>query len=222
MLKDWLADTGLALHAVRLAPPAGSSLAAADRARREGTVAGVERALAVTRHVATDVVVLALGSPSSHTTNTGGQPDPKAARRSLQAVLTAMDGAGSTLVAVEIGADGLFEPGRLVRMLEDDVDLRPARLCLDFGHTTDAITLVDSIEAAAGHLAAVRIHDVTRRGRHHLVPFEGDIDWGTALMTLQKIGYDGTLTLAVDATGDSRDVLRRTARARDKLERLLV
>ena len=84
------------------------------------------------------------------------------------------------------------------------------------------MTLVDSIEAAAGHLAAVRLHDVTRRGRRHLVPFEGDVDWGTALMTLRKIGYDGTLTLAVDGGADSRDALRRAALARDRLARLLV
>ena len=39
-------------------------------------------------------------------------------------------------------------------------------------------------------------------------------------MTLQKIGYDGTLMLEVDGGGDWRDILRRAARARAKLERL--
>ena len=222
-LKDWLADTGLALHAVRIGPAAGSSLATADRSRREDAVKGVARAVAITRHVTTGVVVLDLGSSVGRASAAaGGRPEPKAARRSLQTVLAAAEEARSPRVAVEIAAEGLFAPGQLVRMIEDDVDLGAVRLCLDFGHTTDAMTLVDSIEGAAGHLAAVRLHDVTRRGRRHLVPFDGDIDWGTALMTLRKIGYDGTLTLAVDADGDSRDVLRRTALARDKLARLLM
>ena len=221
-LKDWLADTALTVHAVRVGPPVGSSLATADRSRREDAVAGVTRAVTASRQVTPDVVVLDLGSSVGRAGGGGGRPEPKAVRRSLQTVLAAAEEAGAIRIAVEIGANGLFAPGRLVRMIEDDVDLRTVRLCLDFGHTTDAMTLVDSIEAAAGHLAAVRLHDVTRRGRRHLVPFEGDVDWGTALMTLRKIGYDGTLTLAVDGGADSRGALRRAALARDRLARLLV
>jgi len=54
----------------------------------------------------------------------------------------------------------------------------------------------------------------------HLVPFEGGIDWPTAMMTMQKIGYDGLLMLEVAGGADWRAVLARATRARTKLERL--
>ena len=102
------------------------------------------------------------------------------------------------------------------------MDLRPAGICLDFGYRSGAERLVDTIEVIGGHLISTHVHDVDGRGRRHLVPFAGHVDWATALMTLQKIGYDDTLTFVLEAAGDARDVLRRAARARDRLRRLLI
>jgi hypothetical protein len=42
------------------------------------------------------------------------------------------------------------------------------------------------------------------------------------MMTTQKVGYDGILMFEVAGSGDTRDVLRRAAKARERLERLLV
>jgi hypothetical protein len=42
------------------------------------------------------------------------------------------------------------------------------------------------------------------------------------MMVAQKIGYDGALMFEVANTGDPLDVLKRTARARERLEKNLV
>jgi len=42
------------------------------------------------------------------------------------------------------------------------------------------------------------------------------------MMETQKIGYDGVLMLEVADTGDPVDVLRRSAKARERLEQTFV
>ena len=64
------------------------------------------------------------------------------------------------------------------------------------------------------------LHDNLGVTDQHLVPFEGGVDWPAAMMTMQKVGYDGMLMLEVAGGADWRDVLKRAARARTKLERL--
>ena len=63
------------------------------------------------------------------------------------------------------------------------------------------------------------MHDNGGRRDDHLVPFAGTIDWDAAMMATQKIGYDGALMLEVGDTGDPVDVLRRSVKARERLEK---
>jgi sugar phosphate isomerase/epimerase len=66
------------------------------------------------------------------------------------------------------------------------------------------------------------VHDNRAREDDHLVPFAGSINWDTAMMETQKIGYDGLLMLEVADTGDPLDVLKRSAAARERLEKTFV
>ena len=52
-------------------------------------------------------------------------------------------------------------------------------------------------------------------------PGEGLIDWPAALMSLQKIGYDGTWMFEVANTSTPKAVLQKTEAARRRFERLL-
>jgi sugar phosphate isomerase/epimerase len=54
------------------------------------------------------------------------------------------------------------------------------------------------------------------------VPFAGGIDWDAALMTTQKVGYDGAFVLELDGGEDALDVLRRAERACGELERRFI
>jgi sugar phosphate isomerase/epimerase len=65
------------------------------------------------------------------------------------------------------------------------------------------------------------VHDNRGIVDEHLVPFEGAIDWPAALMTIQKVGYEGTLLFEVRNSGDAEAVLARTSAARRQFERIL-
>ena len=45
------------------------------------------------------------------------------------------------------------------------------------------------------------------------MPFDGGIDWNAALMSMQKIGYDGTYLMEVANTGAPADVLEQARAA---------
>ena len=55
------------------------------------------------------------------------------------------------------------------------------------------------------------MHDNHRRNDEHLVPYLGAIDWDVALMTMQKIGYEGTYLMELANTGSPADVLEAAA-----------
>jgi sugar phosphate isomerase/epimerase len=82
--------------------------------------------------------------------------------------------------------------------------------------------VVDAIETLSGHLWTTHVHDNRGQSDDHLVPYAGSIDWEAAMMGMQKIGYDGTVLFEVGDTGDPVEVLRRTAAARERLERAFV
>ena len=81
--------------------------------------------------------------------------------------------------------------------------------------------MADAIETVSGHLAAIDVHDNRGRADDHLVPFDGLIDWPSALTTMQKVGYDGALTFELAARGSTKDTLARAREARRKMEDLL-
>ena len=66
------------------------------------------------------------------------------------------------------------------------------------------------------------MHDNRGRDDDHLVPFHGTIDWDVALMTMQKIGYEGTYLMELANTGVAgRGPRGRAPRARQRFERTL-
>jgi sugar phosphate isomerase/epimerase len=89
------------------------------------------------------------------------------------------------------------------------------------GHAFLTGDLVDSIEVVSGHLVTTHVHDNRGKADDHLVPFEGRIDWPTALMSLQKVGYDGVIMFELANTGDAREVLRKTVEARARFEEIV-
>ena len=72
---------------------------------------------------------------------------------------------------------------------------------MDFGHAHLMGDVADAVETAAEHLITTHVHDNSGREDDHLVPFQGTIDWAAALMTMQKIGYDGTYLMELANTG---------------------
>ena len=81
--------------------------------------------------------------------------------------------------------------------------------------------LGDAIEACSGHLIATHLHDNKGKTDDHLAPGEGAIDWPSTLMSLQKVGYDGTWLFEVANTSTPGEVLKRIEKVRHRFESLL-
>ncbi|MBM3778343.1 MAG: sugar phosphate isomerase/epimerase [Acidimicrobiia bacterium] len=235
-LAEWLNDTRLELHsvhapivdAIRDGRWVGSySLASPNEDRRSAAIAEAGAALAVARVLPYAFLVVHVGVPddvlatSAGDRHLGADNQPGAARRSLDALAAQARDVGVRL-ALEVIPNALSAPAELVRLIEDDLDLPNVGVCLDYGHANLGGDVTDAVEALSGHLVTTHVHDNDGRHDEHLVPFAGTIDWDQAIMATRKVGYDGCLMFEVAGTGDPADVLRRTVKARERLDRMLV
>jgi sugar phosphate isomerase/epimerase len=227
-LQQWLAEAGLELYSVHAPvsdrysggrPGEIISIASADAKARAEAIAEVERALQIARRIPMKVLVVHLGWPRSHT-RFGGS-NRAAARRSIEELFLMAEPLG-VRIAVEVIANDLSRAGSLVHFAEEDLDAAEVGICLDFGHAHMDGDLVDAIEVASGHLAAIHVHDNRGRADDHLMPFEGTIDWPAALTAVQKVGYDGALIFEIATRGSSsKDALARARTARRRMEEMM-
>ena len=144
-----------------------------------------------------------------------------AALRSLQELAPVAAEAG-VRIAVEVIPNDLSSPAALTRLLEEDLDLPEIGICFDFGHAHLMGDVTDALEALSCLLVTTHVHDNAGRRDDHLVPFAGSIDWDRAMMSTQKVGYEGPLMFEVAGTGDPQSVLRHAMKARARLEEMLI
>jgi sugar phosphate isomerase/epimerase len=226
-LKQWLAETGLTMGSVH-APitdvfgghgwHATYSNAVGAHDRREAAVRETEAALQMARHIPFDILVLHLGTPTNMQ-----NPDDNhrnAAIRSLEEICSVAEPLG-VKVAVEVIPNRISDATSLVSILEHDLDAIRPGICLDFGHAHLMGDVADAIETVAEHVIATHVHDNHGREDEHLVPFLGSIDWDLALVTMQKIGYEGTYLMELAGGGHPATVLEEARRARQRFERAL-
>jgi len=226
-LGHWLAETGLRLasvHApIELSSGAGQpggalSNALPDGARRQAAIRETEAALEIARRVPFDLLIVHLGTPAARAEP--GDNSRAAAIRSAEEICRLADVVGIR-VAFEVIPNELSTAAALATMLERDLEAPRAGICMDFGHAHLMGDVADAIETAAEHLIATHIHDNGGREDRHLAPFLGSINWDMALMSMQKIGYDGTYLLELANTGEPASVLDEARRARERFERTL-
>lgn len=225
-LGEWLKETGLALHGIH-APIVQSmdggdrwgeaiSNAVSDHARRLAAVREADTALNIARAIPADVFVVHLGTPTAQ----GGENHRNAAFRSVEDICRAAEPIGIR-VALEVIPNPLSDAASLVTMIERDLELPRTGICLDFGHAFLMGDVADTIEAVAEHLITTHVHDNKGKQDEHLVPFAGRINWDMALMTMQKVGYDGTYLMELANTGSPAEVLQQAQAARKRFEKLL-
>ncbi|HJR59378.1 MAG TPA: sugar phosphate isomerase/epimerase family protein [Vicinamibacterales bacterium] len=226
-LGRWLKDSGLVLHSIHApihetfgAGKGGAtfSTAASDGAKRQAAVREAEAAIAILKQIPAKFVVVHLGTPAAKAG--AGDNSRAAASRSVEEVCKAAEPLGAR-VALEVIPNDLSSAATLVTMLERDFDGSSVGLCMDFGHAHLMGDVADAIELAAEHLITTHVHDNRRREDDHLVPYQGTIDWAAALVTMQKIGYDGTYLMELANTGSPAAVLEEARRARQRIERAL-
>ena len=190
-LAEWLSDTRLTLHSVHASGDA------------------LEVALA-SLTIASQIpfAFLVMHRPSANT------------ERTLRATTEAA-AAAHVKVALEVKGDPGSTADALVRLIEEELEDIDVGICLDFGRAHLLGDLIEAIETVSGHLWTTHVHDNGGKKNDHLVPYAGSIDWESAMMATQKIGYDGVFMLEV-AGGDPVDVLKRAVKARERLEKTFV
>jgi sugar phosphate isomerase/epimerase len=228
-LAEWLADTGLELHSMH-APIVDAmqdgrwvgsySTASGNETRRRAAVDHARAALNVARIVPYRFLVVHLGMPIVENVPPGDNQS-SATRRSVEELVAAASDVG-VRIALEVIPNDLSSPAALVHLLEDDLESIDAGICLDYGHAHLFGDVTEAVETISGHLWTTHVHDNAGVHDEHLVPFAGSIDWQSAIMATQKIGYDGVLMFEVARRGDAAEVLRRTVAARERLEGLFV
>ena len=225
-LAEWLSDTRLELHSVHA--PAFEALrhgrwvgafsnASSDETRRKAAIAEAEAALALARHVPFRFLVTHIGVPASEALSRADN-QRNAARRSVED-LVALAAQVNVRVAIEVIPNPLSGASELLDLIEEDLDGLDVGICLDYGHAHLMGDVAEAIETVSGHLLTTHVHDNGGKRDDHLVPFAGTIDWDAAMMSTQKIGYDGIFMLEVGDTGDPVDVLKRSVKARERLEK---
>jgi sugar phosphate isomerase/epimerase len=227
-LAAWLEQTGLTLNSVHA--PITESFGKADRtaatysnamsdpAKRQAAVSEAGVALQIARRIPFRLLVVHLGTPDDR--SNPGDNNRGAALRSAEEICQLAEPLG-VRVALEVIPNGLSTPASLVTVLERDLEAPHAGICMDFGHAFLGGDVADAVETAAEHLIATHVHDNHGRSDEHLVPFQGAIDWDAALVTMQKIGYEGTYLMELANTGTPSTVLEEARRARQRFERIL-
>jgi sugar phosphate isomerase/epimerase len=229
-LSRWLRETGLELHSVH-APIVehrwhgkwGSALstASSDDRVREYAVSECLAALQIARTIPYRYLVVHLGIPEDLNPPPAANARP-GAQRSIEELAAAALPLGVRL-AVEVIPNRLSAPEALVRLIEEDLEISPpgVGICLDTGHAHLMGDLPDAIEIVGGALVTTHVHDNRGKGDDHLVPFDGTIDWPTALMSFQKVGYDGVIMFELENTSTAREVLEKTVAVRRRFEAIV-
>ena len=184
-----LRDHNLTLHALH-APAerdfnpvhessAPLSICDPERVRRLEAVDEIKRALDVAEHMPFRYLVQHLGS-SRDAADDGRRFD--AAFSSLEHLHIFAKERGVTL-ALEISPGELATPAHL-RQFIIDTRLTDLRLCFDIGHAHLGDGVLASLEAMREFLATSHIHDNHGVKDEHLLPYEGTIEWKSALPAL--------------------------------------
>ena len=226
-LASWLAASKLALRSVH-APIADAfangtaqrmfSIASRDADARKTAVHEIAIALNTARSIPFEFLVVHVGVPGA------ARPAPndnhrEAAIRSLEEVLT-LAGPLGIRVALEVMGNDLSSAAELVDLIDRNFEDAELGICMDIGHAHLLGDAAEAIETASEYLWTTHIHDNGGRNDDHLVPFQGTLDWGSAMMAFEKIGYDGVLMYEVKDAGGTQSVLARAVAARQRLERL--
>ena len=228
-LAEWMSDTRLQLHSMHAPITEGIrdgkwlgsfSNASGDEARRKAAIAETQAALRIAEQIPYQYLVVHLGMPTIEQVPPHDN-QPAASRRSVEEIVE-MASAAKVRVALEVIPNPLSSAAALVRLIEEDLEGLDVGICLDYGHAHMMGDLGEAIELVGGHLLTTHVHDNAGTRDDHLLPFAGNINWDTAIVETQKIGYDGVMMLEVAGGVDPVEVLKKSVKARDRLDKAFV
>jgi sugar phosphate isomerase/epimerase len=221
-MADALSEHRLKLHSLHspterdLAPGRESgvpiSISDPERIRRLDAVDEIKRALDVAEHVPFQYLVQHIGHGRQ-------MADP----RKLDAAFTSLENlsmfakARGVTIALENTPDELGAPASL-RHFITDTHLHDLKLCFDIGHAHVEEGVTTSFDAMRERVATMHIHDNHGDKDEHLLPFEGTIEWDSALRAIAGATQPLPLVFEIKAQAGTAPSLDQIRAACDKLE----
>jgi sugar phosphate isomerase/epimerase len=198
------------------------SITEVERVRRIEAMDELKRAIDVAEDLPFDRMILHMGGHRD-------TPDPRkrdAAFSSLEHLVLHAKHAGVT-ICVENTTSEMGEPAYL-RAFVEETRLTGLRFNFDIGHAhladgPEDERVATSFEAMREHIASAHIHDNLGDKDAHLLPYDGSIDWLSALKLFRSLpGDEIPLTLELkEKTGTSAPaLLEQIAAAAKSLDRL--
>ena len=191
------------------------SISDPERIRRVDAVDEVKRALEVAETVAFRYLI-------QHMTSTRQPLDPRnldAAFSSLEHLVLFAKQRGVT-IAIENTPGEFSSPESLAQFVKQ-TRLNDLRFCFDIGHAHMAEGVAAGIELMLDRIVTVHLHDNHGEKDEHLLPFEGTIDWGTALAALAGAPEAPAFVLELKERAADLPSLEQIRGAFDKLEKHL-
>jgi sugar phosphate isomerase/epimerase len=187
-LASWLSGHNLTMSSIH-APTtrdfntrreSGTPLSISDpeRGRRQDAVDEIKRAIDLIEHVPFKYCVQHV----ARARDVGDQRRWDATFSSLEHLSIFAKQRGIVL-AIENTPGEMATPTNIKNFL-DETRLTNLRICFDVGHANLDGSVVTGIDAIRDLLVTTHIHDNAGDRDDHLLPFEGTIDWNTALKAL--------------------------------------
>lgn len=220
--SDALGEYRLGLHALHspterdLAPGRESgvpiSISDPERIRRLDAVDEIKRALDVAERIPFRYLIQHIGHGRQ-------MADP----RKLDAAFTSLENlsmfakARGVTIALENTPDELGAPSSLQHFITD-THLHDLKLCFDIGHAHVEEGVTASFDAMRERVVTTHIHDNHGDKDEHLLPFDGTIEWGSALRALAEAAQPLPIVFEIKAQAGAGPSLDQIRAAFDKFE----
>jgi sugar phosphate isomerase/epimerase len=222
-LADALGEYHLELHSLHspterdLSPGRESgvpiSISDTERIRRLDAVDEVKRTLEVAERIPFRFLVQHIGHGRQNA-------DP----RKLDAAFSSLEHlcifakARGVAIALENTLGELGAPTSLQHFISD-THLHDLRLCFDTGHAHMEEGVEVSFDTMRERVATTHIHDNHGEKDEHLLPYEGNIDWGAGLGAIASAPEPVPVVLELKAQSNGGPTLDQIRAAFDKLEK---
>lgn len=214
-IAQLVADYHLHVDSVHAPFPEADRLCSLDEAERSESVRQCEVAIDAAEGLGTDVVVVHL--------NTNADASVRAqmldqGRRSIESLSEYALGRNVGLALENSWGEPYAE---MLHAVMGEFAEPPIGFCFDAGHgNVDGVGIGDLLRYGS-RLLTVHLHDNLGTDTH-MLPYEGNMDWGRIMGALSDVGYRGNLLLEV-ATHDSefKDAAGFLSQAHERAQRLL-
>jgi sugar phosphate isomerase/epimerase len=222
-LVDALGEHHLELHALHspterdVTPGRESgvpiSISDTEHGRRLDAVDEVKRALEVAERIPFRYLVQHMG----HGHQIADPRKTDAAFSSLEHLVVFAKQRG-VVIALENTPDELGAPASLQRFITD-THLQDLRLCFDIGHAHMETGVEASFDAMRDRVVTTHLHDNHGDKDEHLLPYEGSIDWDSALRGLANVPEPLPFVLELREQSPGTPALDQVRAALEKLHR---